>query len=332
MKKTLLALAVLTAASSVNAAEILKSDEGSVDFYGQLRTRIDFTDANDYAAELTTGSSRLGLDAAYAVNDSTKVLGKVEFGVPANDSSTLTTRVHTVGFATDFGTFKFGKDWKVSDDLGGTDYSYVYGGSANAYATIGGAADSSQLKYSLDLENFWVKAGYGFADGADKQDLAEAFAGTSFGPVALSLGGGKNHLGDFSNVYYKVTGVFTVSDALELSATYYGSQLEQDNTTAQVDQNGISVGAWWTVMDKTSVYGGYEFKNTEATDVLNDADEDFTNIFVGVEYKFASWARVFAEANYADGSTLGYGSDDKAFVAGTTDSAYNYSLGMRVYW
>lgn len=42
MKKTLLALAVLAAAGSVNAAEILKSDAGTVDFYGQLRTELKF--------------------------------------------------------------------------------------------------------------------------------------------------------------------------------------------------------------------------------------------------------------------------------------------------
>ncbi|EKO3488444.1 porin [Vibrio fluvialis] len=341
MKKTLLALAVISAASSVNAAEILKTDEGSVDFYGQLRTRVDFADANDYSAELTTGSSRLGLDAAYAVNDSVKALGKVEFGVPAswdsdNDShnNNMSVRVHMVGFATDYGTLRFGRDWTTSDDIGGTDYSYVYGGSANAYSTLNGALHKAQAKYSLELDNVWVKASYGFADGADKgHDLAEAFVGTSFGPVAVHLGGGKDQVGTVDNTYAEVTGVLTATDTLELSATYYGSKLEQDNTAAEIEQNGISVGAYWTVVDKTSIYGGYEFKNQKAKNVLQDADEDFTNIFAGVEYKFASWARVFAEANYQDGATLSYKEASESEVTSkVVDSEFNYSLGMRVYW
>ncbi|EKO3371414.1 porin [Vibrio fluvialis] len=334
MKKTLLALAVISAASSVNAAEILKTDEGSVDFYGQLRTRVDFADSNDYAAELTTGSSRLGLDAAYAVNDSVKALGKVEFGVPANKSNDVEVRVHMVGFATDYGTLRFGRDWTTSDDIGGTDYSYVYGGSTNAYSLLNGALHKSQAKYSLELDNFWVKASYGFADGADSShDLAEAFVGTSFGPVSVHTGGGRDKVGAIENKYYEVTAVLAAADNLELSATYYGAKLENTEGAGSIDQNGISVGAYWTVVEKTSIYGGYEWKNQDATDVLGDADEDYTNIFAGVEYKFASWARVFAEANYADGATLGYKDAAEGTVErGDYDAEFNYSLGMRVYW
>ncbi len=348
MKKTLLAVAVLAAAGSVNAAEILKTDQGSVDFYGQLRARMDFKDSNDYAAQLTTGSSRLGLNANYALSDSTKVLGKVEFGVPANsEANDVNVRVHTVGFATDFGTFKFGKDWTTSDDIGGTDYSYVYGGSANGYGTLNDALHASQLKYSLDLENLWVKAGYGFADGAaNGQDLAELYVGTSFGPVALHVGGGKNQnsvivdsrpgaalpttdLGVVSNTYYEVTGVFTLSEALELSATYYGSKLERKSTSQEIDHNGFSVGASWAVADMTTVYGGYELSMQKASEL----EEDYTNIFGGVEYKFASWARVFAEVAYQDGATIGYvDASDTEVSPSVKDGELNASLGMRVYW
>ncbi len=334
MKKTLLAVAVLAAAGSVNAAEILKTDQGSVDFYGQLRARMDFRDANDYAAQLTTGSSRLGLNANYALSDSTKVLGKVEFGVPANsEANDVNVRVHTVGFATDFGTFKFGKDWTTSDDIGGTDYSYVYGGSANGYGTLNGALHASQLKYSLDLENLWVKAGYGFADGAaNGQDLAELYVGTSFGPVALHVGGGKNQVGIADNTYAEVTGVFTATDTLELSATYYMSALEADTGVQSIDQNGISLGAYWQMMEKTGLYGGVELTSYSADGTYN-GDEDFTNIFGGVEHHFASWARVFAEVAYQDGATLGYTSaSDETVSLGEVEGEIDFSIGMRVYW
>ncbi|MCV5276935.1 hypothetical protein OFC49_40015, partial [Escherichia coli] len=75
MKKTLLALAVVASATSVNAAEVFKSEEGSVDFYGQLRPTLLFTEKTDHTAELNTSSSRTGVNAVYVVDESLKVLG-----------------------------------------------------------------------------------------------------------------------------------------------------------------------------------------------------------------------------------------------------------------
>jgi outer membrane protein OmpT len=108
MKKTLLALAVFAAASSVNAAEIYKSDEASVGFYGQLCTDLKFLEDKD--AKLDSGSSRMGVDAAYAINDSVKVHGLVEISVRHSDSKKVTAgeddlyiRKHLLGFSGDFG-------------------------------------------------------------------------------------------------------------------------------------------------------------------------------------------------------------------------------------
>lgn len=47
MKKTLVALLVASAATSVNAADIYKSDDVTVDFYGQLRQHVEFTNKKD---------------------------------------------------------------------------------------------------------------------------------------------------------------------------------------------------------------------------------------------------------------------------------------------
>ncbi|MGC9421443.1 MAG: porin, partial [Vibrio sp.] len=47
MKKTLVALLVASAATSVNAAEVFKADDVSVDFYGQLRQSVKFTDGEN---------------------------------------------------------------------------------------------------------------------------------------------------------------------------------------------------------------------------------------------------------------------------------------------
>ncbi|GLT15835.1 porin [Vibrio algivorus] len=343
MKKSLLALAVSAAAftGAASAAEILKTDEASVDFYGQLRTEMRFLDKDDYSADLSTGSSRVGVDAKYNVTDSFGVLGLVEVGVPSNDDGNdVTVRRHLIGFATDFGTVQFGRDWTTSDDLGGTDYSYFFGGTGNLYGQLNGALAESQIKYSLDLDNWWVKATYGLNDDSTNQDLAEGFVGASFGAFSFHAGGGYNRNHEYgasatrsidvSSTYYEATGVFDVTDALQLSATYYGSQIDVENTDFDVDQNAISVGGYWTFVEKTSLYAGYEYVKQDAGDY---GDEDGNNAFVGVEYKFASWARVFAEVGYADGATLGFVDENDNLVGPTTaDSETNFGLGARVYW
>ncbi|WP_105902797.1 porin [Vibrio gangliei] len=338
MKKSLLALAVSAAAftGAANAAEIYSSDDASVDFYGQLRTEMKFMDADDYNGDLSTGSSRTGVDAKYNVSDNFAVLGLVEVGVPANDSNDVTVRRHMVGFATDFGTIQFGKDWTVSDDLGGTDYSYFFGGTGNLYGQLNDALNDSQIKYSLDLDNWWVKAAYGFNDSSSNQDFLEGFVGASFGAFSFYAGGGYNRNHDFngmdlSNTYYEATGIFDVTDALQLSATYYGSQLESDASNNKIDQNAISVGGYWTFVEKTSLYAGYEYVNQQEDDA--DLSEHGNNAFVGLEYKFASWARVFAEVGYADGTTLGFINTDQELVeAQQVDSETNFGLGARFYW
>lgn len=343
MKKSLLALAVSAAAftGAASAAEILKTDDASVDFYGQLRTEMTFMDADDYNADLSTGSSRVGVDAKYNVTDNFAVLGLVEVGVASKgEDSDVNVRRHLIGFATDFGTIQFGRDWTTSDDLGGTDYSYFFGGTGNLYSQLNGALSESQIKYSLDLDNWWVKATYGLNDSSNHQDLAEGFVGASFGAFSFHAGGGynRNHeyaasntmSMDISNAYYEATGVLDVTDTLQLSATYYGSKLEAKDADYDVDQNAISVGGYWTFVEKTSLYAGYEYVNQDADQY---GDEHGNNAFVGVEYKFASWARVFAEVGYADGTTLGFvDENDNLIGPSSADKATNFGIGARVYW
>ncbi|NOH95283.1 porin [Vibrio sp. 99-70-13A1] len=330
MKKTLLALAVVTAAGSVSAAEIYKTDEGTVDFYGQLRTELKFLDDKD--PTLGSGSSRAGVDAQYNVSDDLKVLGKVEFAL--KDSGDMYVRNHIAGLSSDsVGTIKLGKQWTLSDDVYGADYSYFFGGSALLYSTLNSALHDSQVKYSYDADNFWVKLGYGFDEDSSNQELVEVYAGTSFGDFSVHVGGGQvnddvvgsTHEG-LEHTYYEGTVEYS-KDALTLGATLAGSSIESANDKA--DQTGITLGAMYGIADKTTVYGGYEFVSQD-----HSALEDSDVIYVGVEYKYASWARVYAEYGYADGDTLGFNRQgtDAVVAPQSVDGASNFGIGARVYW
>lgn len=352
MKKSLLALAVSTAAftGAASAAEIYNSDNGSIDFYGQLRSEMKFMDADDYSADLSAGSSRTGVNASYTVTEGFDVLGSVELGINP-EADDVNVRTHLFGFGTDYGTLTFGKSLISSDDVGGTDYSYFFGGTGNLYGTLNGGWNDSRIKYQLSAGNWWVNATYGLNDddGAKPNyngDLAEAFVGATYGDLSFHAGGGYNrvHTGntidnlDISNTYYEATLMYNILENLQVSGTYYGSQLENEDGSGKIDSNSVSVGAYWTFIEKTSLYAGYEFTKGEASNVARftdpDADGELNNAFVGLEYMFSSWARVFAEVGYKDGETVGYADTENNQATGpqSVDGETNFGIGARFYW
>ncbi|MFA0081026.1 porin [Vibrio breoganii] len=345
MKKTLLALAVASvAATSVNAAEIYKSDDGSVDFYGQLRQELNFLDSNDsdqaHTAELGNGSSRTGINAKYSITDSVDALGLVEISVGEGE---LSNRLHYVGVATDFGTVTFGRQYIATDDVWGADYSYYFGGSALRGETLNGGKHSSAIKYAFDNESFWVKGTWGLDENDSEQELYDAFVGTGFGDLEVHAGVGYTRdrnftldtggTRDLSNTYAEFTGEYFFEGGHQVGFTYYWAEVaDEEGTNNKINENGISLAGWFQAFEKTAFYGGYELTLQDLKDT--DLDDDGTVIYLGVEHRFNSWARVYAEYAYLDGRTLGYQSGGDVNVnPGATNDAFNsVSIGARVYW
>ncbi len=332
MKKTLLEQVVSATATTANAAEIFKSEDASVNFYGQLRQELKFLDDKD--PTLSSGSSRMGIDSSYSVNDDFAVNGLVEVAI--NDSSDMYVRQHLVGFDTaTAGSFKFGKTWTVSDTVYGADYSYFFGGSALRYGTLNGAAHSSQVLYSFENDLFWVKAAYGFSEDQSEQELAELFAGKSFGDLSVHVGFGYNEAFEFTeqkfdltNTYFEGTVEYTFGKGL-IGFTYYNATLEDNNSSDEISENAFSLAGTYQVADKTTAYAGFEYTEQDPNFA---GKHDGTVVYVGTEYKFSSWARVYAEYGYADGTTLGYTKDSATVAAQTADGENNFAIGARFYW
>lgn len=331
MKKTLLALVVAATATTANAAEVFKSEDASVNFYGQLRQELKLLDDKD--PTLSSGSSRMGINGSYNVNDDFAINGLVEVSI--KDAGDMYVRQHTVGFDTaNAGAFQFGKTWTVSDKVYFADYSYFFGGSAGRYSTLSGASHSSQIQYSFDTDAFWLKAGYGLTEDDSEQELAELYAGTSFGDLSVHVGGGYNETTDnvLENTYFEGTVEYAIANGV-IGFTYYNATLESSiavgaNEIDQIDENAFALAASFGVADKTTVYGGVEYVTQDAGSI----DEDGTVAYVGTEYKFSSWARVYAEYGYADGTTLGYANDNVSVDPTMVDGAHNFGVGARFYW
>ena len=344
MKKTLLAVAIPAVffANSASAVEILKSDEALVDFYGQLRTEVKKLDGTDVT--LNAGSSRAGVQAQYAVTDSVDIFGKVEFGLNYNTASedyTMKNRLHFAGVDTDFGKFSFGRQWVVADDIYGADYSYFFGGTALRYSTLSGARHDSLIKYNYEGENFIVAGNVGLAEDDTNQELAELYVASSLGDFNFHVGGGVNtdKTGvaeggiELENTYYEGTVEYTFGPAL-IGFTYYNAEVEAKGTDAKVKENAYSLAGTYSWADNATAYAGYEYTEQDPSNTNVIEDGDGKVFYIGTDYHFNSWSRIYVEYAYADGQTLGYtnkGSDSFVGVA-SADGESNFAVGARVYW
>ncbi|UTV26843.1 porin [Photobacterium atrarenae] len=352
MKKTLLAVAIpaVIFSNAASAVELLKDEGAMVDFYGQLRTQVEKYEDKDVT--LNAGSSRAGVQAEYALSDTVDVFGKVEFGIAfkeSKDEYNMKNRLHFAGVDTDFGKFTFGRQWVVSDDIYGADYSYFFGGSAIRHATLSGARHDSLIKYNFEGENFLLAANYGLAEDDTNQELSELYLSTSVGGFNFHVGGGVNRdksykvgtdkvtdpaketdvTADLENTYYEGTVEYTVGPAL-IGFTYYNAELEAKGGSLSIEEDGYSLGATYSWADNATAYTGFEFIEQTGGGLSDDGQ----NFYIGTDYHFNKWSRIYVEYGYKDGTTLGFSNkgSDSTISPSVSDGESQYALGARVYW
>jgi outer membrane protein OmpT len=318
MKKTLLALAVMAAAGSANAAEVYKTDDATVDFYGQLRQYIEVSDVdNDDDVKIDKSSSRWGLKVSYQATDDLAVLGKAEVYV---DDAEL--RQHYIGFASDsYGTVTVGQHLPFYDDIYGAIYPYhfdmaPYANDFNDAADQDTFWQSSSVAYQMAADSVWVKALYNLSENETDAEMGEAYVGTAFGDLSVHAGGAfmDNQIdtSDRESTYAEATAEYAIGSGV-IGLTYAYNKLEDNvDSTQDSESNSFHLGAKFEVAEKTSVYGQYQY-----WDFDENVDET-QNVVLGVEYIFSSWARTYAEYNFHSEE----GAEDSNALA----------LGARVYW
>ncbi|MDO6705803.1 porin [Photobacterium sp. 1_MG-2023] len=355
MKKTLLAVAIptLLIANAANAYELVNEEGKFVNFYGQLRTQIEKYEDKDVT--LNAGSSRAGVNAKYAVNDDLDVVGTVEFGVGYKEGSyDMANRLHFAGFASQVGTFTFGRQWISTDDVWGADYSYFFGGTGISQTSekLSGGRHDSAIKYKFEGESFWVNSTFGLSEDDTNAELGELYIGTSVAGFNLHAGGGyyndasftvgKNEnnndaevTADIESTYFEGTVERTFGPAT-VGFTYNNGSFEQKNTGTKrtVDVDSFMLAGTYSVASNASIYGGYEFSDFEAENGTQSMSDDYTVIYLGGVYHLNSWSRVYAEYGYADGATIGYKNDaaNTTVARGVKDAESSFAVGYRVYW
>ena len=209
MKKSLLALAVIAAATSANAATVYDKDGTSLAVGGRVQSVV--YNGNADAAEIAekdaglVNSARLNIAGSTKINDSVSVFAFSEWNMAdGNKSATgdnINTREQYVGADYgDFGKILGGKTYDAANAvLAATDVFEDFG--ARLQSSINGDRRTGMFRYVYDNNGIFGSVSYQTAaDGStvkgEKADVEGGFAAAAgytfdnvvFGPLSLKAG------------------------------------------------------------------------------------------------------------------------------------------------
>jgi predicted porin len=285
MKKTLVALAVLAAAGSVNAAEIYSNDGvttslsgvAEVQFY-QSYYDVD-SDGND-TSDMQVRMDDFDLTAAtsVALSEDLAAVGAVSLGGLAQEAGAATIDRVYVGFASaEAGTLTVGRQTTITDDMN-VDFAQEF----DLHNSIGMDSGDDVVKYVYDNGQFFFGIASDLTEGTGDESVVDGRIGARAENLEVALyvnsTEGKETAYDLEAVYS--------ADALTLSAAFGETSVDEGD-----EQDTIaSINAKYTV-DATSYAAGYGFSD--------DAD-DTSRVYLNVTQKLASSVAVYAEVGFED--------------------------------
>jgi predicted porin len=324
MKKTLVALAILTAAGSANAGINLYDADGvKTDLSGAAEVQYRQTFKEDSDAELRMDDGDLAVNTTVAITDSLNAVAAVAFEFEKSD---VTNDELWVGVAGDFGTLTFGRQYMLADDAGvGKDYEL--GGDGIDFVQAHG---DQVVKYVFDNGQF-----YGGVDAliteinsdnnADEASVYEGRLGARFGDfdVRAYLYSGEDVNTDNFDVFgddkvnvdidgYQIEAEYIVN-AFAFAASFGQVDYELASDSSQKVEADTAALAGSYTMDKTTFAVGYTYWSPEAKGTVKKMEE--ANVFyANVTQQLHSNVKVYGEIGSSD----------------TDNSEFGYVAGMEV--
>ncbi|TLS84001.1 porin [Photobacterium damselae subsp. damselae] len=323
MKKTLLALAVMTAAGSANAAINVYDNNGvKVDLSGAAEVQYfdGFEKNKDATIRLDDGD--FAINATYAINENLNVISGMAFKYESRD---VQNDELWVGFSSNqMGALTFGRQLLVSDDSGiGKDYEL--GLEQVDFAQTEG---DRVIKYVYDNGTFYAAASHEL--GTDNQTQITdgrlgfrtngldvrvyGYDGERVGYKGFELDANGHQIIDPDKAGEDIRGYNLEAEygfgAFNVAASF--GQIEyknavKHNTTEDLDLYEIN-GSY--TMDKTTFALGYVHANDKHNDVNHD------NVYANVTQQLHSNVKVYAEVGYADNDKIINDREEFGYVAG----------------
>jgi predicted porin len=321
MKKTLVALSVIMAATSAQAIELYNQDGASVTMGGDIEVRYKKDTAKDSEFMQEIDDSDLNFDIRYAINDNFSVGGYWELNdLATKDGSGGDAYVSFI--SADMGTLKVGKTATQLDDAGiGSDYLF----GVQSFIESADFSGKEVVRYDLDKGQFY----FGLAVMQDKHNeqsigedgsMVDFKVGTRVADFDLSAFYGMAKLRGTTTKDTETVGaggavsttrVTTVHNEdqsiaalqasfggienLNLEAGYYRTDFEDKNAGgSDSDTSTFAFAADYTMGDVTFAGG------VSSTDYSEKAAEDHTDWFVNAGYSLAPNTTVYAEVGGND--------------------------------
>ncbi|MUK63465.1 porin [Aliivibrio fischeri] len=285
MNKKVLALAVaaITSAGAVNAAELYKDEAQSIEMGGRAEARLAMKDGD--AADNTR--VRLNFKGTTQISDGLYGVGFWEGEFTTNDAvnpnGNLENRYTYAGIGGNFGEVTYGKNDGALGVI--TDFTDImaYHGNSAAYKLAVADREDNAIAYKGQFGDFAFKANYRFDDAAANQESNDGFSTSgiyAFGDSGFKLGAGYADQGTDNEAM--VAGSMTMGD-------FYFAGTFTTGEVVDLDYTGFEVA------------GAYTMGKTVFTATYNNADHD-TNALTVANNKnadnFAVDATYFFNANF----------------------------------
>ncbi|WP_394134248.1 porin [Aliivibrio fischeri] len=343
MKKTLVALAVMTAASGANAFELYNQDgttvavKGEVDVYlqtSEIDVKDNSLDSTEDAHIYTWAYAQIDFD--HKINDSVTAFGSFEIEGDGNSAAKFDDVV--AGFKGDFGKVSLGETGssygalekaEVSNEQ--AEFDVVYNSTESdgkglryeitVLESLALSADVQTVADEKDENNYAVSADYTFGDfsvaGAylksgttNKGQVDEIEGGNAFGVSASA---------DIANLY--IAGTFT---SYEGQGGINVSGGNNDSGTINIGNHegtSMGLGLAYTIND-ARIYGAYHMINADKDMAGNKIDGEGTNFYVGVDYAVISNLTAYIEYGQAELSGKDIADEDDGSVSNVTAGIY----------
>ncbi len=263
MKKTLVALSVLLAATSAQAFEVYNQDGVSVDLHGDIEVTYQ-NSFSDSSMKQEIEDADFGFDVRYAINEELSFGGYWAFdgSTDNNAKDTKNGDTYVALYSKTYGSIKFGRLCTAIDDLGGITSDYQFDVN-KLYANASGdyACRDEGIRYDYDNGTFYTTLGF----------------------VQNKLDNEKDVNTDAN--YYDARFGYRVAD-FDLSAFYANLNLEEVINTAGdpiADETAYGFEVDFAGIENVRLGLGYY-----ATD--KDATEADTNVYTfGADYYLGKW-------------------------------------------
>jgi predicted porin len=320
MKKTLVALAVLTAASSAQAFVVYDQDKITVDLKGDIEVQYASSFAHS-SMKQEIEDADFGFDVRYMINDEWTVGGYWEFNGSTDTNATNAEAGDTfvAAYSKSYGSLKVGRLCTAIDDAG-TGSDEVFG--LKSFFSNTSPCEDEAIRYDYDNGQFYTTLGF-VQDKHETHDLTgdsnyfDARLGARFGEgfdASVFVASGEVNKANDAATEVLVTDdsllglelVFTGIENVKLEAGYYTTEQEVNTVTASAlgytvgdkeESDTIAVAAGY----KMGLYGiNAGYSTTDRTNNVDASVVDQSNYFINATYSVAPTAKLYIEVGGQD--------------------------------